>query len=367
MPDYGTLRDQAVTDLPGRRKAFAGQADDPFFLDLRVFDLLYGGDLTEVGQDTLAGYNVNTHRAAGAVQGRARSRATPSATRSSASGAPPSATKCGTAGGQAATGCRSRAWATRWSTRSWSRPGSRTRSTRSARTRTPTIPAVVERVTDPEVPKLIEAIYGIKAPATPRNDLVEIFLTGITTKANGPIKADLNSQLNNADVDAASSGPSEMLRLNTGRPAGRGPRTGSACSPATCRASRTAAGSPTTSSTSRCRRVEGAAQTGKLVDALAAGDKVDANDKPFGTTFPYVALPSNVVGQPTLTRQPGRLLSGPAGHPGSDQHSPADWSALFPRSAALSPSRYLSGALWHAPTSSGRRPGPGRRAGRSPS
>ena len=38
--------------------------------------------------------------------------------------------------------------------------------------------------------------------------------------------------------------------------------------------------------------LEGAAQTGKLVDALAAGDKVDANDNPFGGTFPYVALPN---------------------------------------------------------------------------
>ena len=37
--------------------------------------------------------------------------------------------------------------------------------------------------------------------------------------------------------------------------------------------------------------LEGAAQTGKLVDALAAGDKVDANDHPFGATFPYVAQP----------------------------------------------------------------------------
>jgi hypothetical protein len=38
--------------------------------------------------------------------------------------------------------------------------------------------------------------------------------------------------------------------------------------------------------------VEGAAVTGKLVDALAAGDKVDTNDNDFGTTFPYVALPN---------------------------------------------------------------------------
>jgi MYXO-CTERM domain-containing protein len=38
----------------------------------------------------------------------------------------------------------------------------------------------------------------------------------------------------------------------------------------------------------------GAAQTGKLVDALAAGDKVDANDQAFGAAFPYVALPNGV-------------------------------------------------------------------------
>ncbi len=39
--------------------------------------------------------------------------------------------------------------------------------------------------------------------------------------------------------------------------------------------------------------LEGAAQTGKLVDALATGDKVDQNDDPFGKAFPYLALPNN--------------------------------------------------------------------------
>lgn len=59
MPNYRALRDQAITAVPGG-KTFAGQADDPFFLDLRIFDLLYGKDLSEVGQDTVAGFNVNT-------------------------------------------------------------------------------------------------------------------------------------------------------------------------------------------------------------------------------------------------------------------------------------------------------------------
>ncbi|MEJ7743845.1 MAG: DUF4331 family protein [Nocardioidaceae bacterium] len=46
--------------------SFAGQADDPFFLDLRIFDLLYGGDLSETGDDTLCRQERPIHRPAGA-------------------------------------------------------------------------------------------------------------------------------------------------------------------------------------------------------------------------------------------------------------------------------------------------------------
>src|SRR4051794_3455091 len=60
MPNYRALRDAAITKVTGGGRTFAGQADDPFFLDLRVFDLLYGGNLSETGTDTLKGYNVNS-------------------------------------------------------------------------------------------------------------------------------------------------------------------------------------------------------------------------------------------------------------------------------------------------------------------
>ncbi|MBA2716606.1 MAG: DUF4331 domain-containing protein, partial [Propionibacteriales bacterium] len=53
MPDYSALRQEAITGVDGGGASFAGQADDPFFLDLRIFDLLYGGDLSETGDDTL--------------------------------------------------------------------------------------------------------------------------------------------------------------------------------------------------------------------------------------------------------------------------------------------------------------------------
>jgi hypothetical protein len=62
MPNYNSALFDAATEEFGSApsKTWAGQSDDAFFLDLRVFDLLYGANLTEVGDDTLAGFNVNT-------------------------------------------------------------------------------------------------------------------------------------------------------------------------------------------------------------------------------------------------------------------------------------------------------------------
>jgi hypothetical protein len=71
------------------------------------------------------------------------------------------------------------------------------------------LPAVL----DPELPKLINALYGVPVPPAPRIDLVTIFLTGLPG-LNQP-----------ADVQA-----SEMLRLNMGigasAPVGKGNRMG---------------------------------------------------------------------------------------------------------------------------------------------
>ncbi len=61
--------------------------------------------------------------------------------------------------------------------------------------------AALDRVTDPELPKLLTAVFGIAVPPAPRNDLVTIFLTGIPGLNQPP-----------------NVRPSEMLRLNTGIP-----------------------------------------------------------------------------------------------------------------------------------------------------
>src|SRR5262249_14190560 len=60
MPDFASLSAQATHSFSGGKGlSWAGQADDPFFLDLRVFDLLYGANFSEVGTDSLAGFNMN--------------------------------------------------------------------------------------------------------------------------------------------------------------------------------------------------------------------------------------------------------------------------------------------------------------------
>ncbi|MFN2477805.1 MAG: DUF4331 domain-containing protein, partial [Pseudonocardiaceae bacterium] len=153
--------------------------------------------------------------------------------------------------------------------------------------------AFLDRVTDPEVPKDVELLYGIKAPPTPRNDLVEIFATGVYQNSAGPIKADLNSQLLNKDVNPKAFVPAEEMRLNMGVPVTHDPnRLGVLGGDLQ--------GFPNGRRLTddvvdiEVQALEGAFNQGlppHIVEALAAGDKVDHNDRRFSDSFPYVALP----------------------------------------------------------------------------
>lgn len=290
MPNYGALRAQAVRGLPSGGKTFAGQADDPFFADLRVFDLLYGGNLSERGQDTLAGYNVNSV----ALQIPKRQLALRgNAARNPVIGIWSTTDRKGVQISD------SRARHDTW--RQVSRLGNPLvnevvvplKYKDAFNTLNPdqdrTVKPVVDKVYDPILPKLIQKVYGIPAPAAPRNDLAEIYLTGIC-KACGPIKADLNAHRLNKDANLRRIVPAEELRLNmavppTARPQRYGVLAGDL------------AGFPNGRRLTddvidiSLQAVEGAAQTGKLVPALADGDKVNANEVPFGGSFPYLALP----------------------------------------------------------------------------
>lgn len=312
MPDYGKLRDEAIVPVEGGGQSFAGQADDPFFVELRVFDLLYGANLTEIGQDTLAGYNVNTIAfqvpLSDVVLGHNPQRNPvigmwSSTSRRTLNLSPGKAT---------ATGDYVQV----------SRLGNplinevvlpvSLKDTFNAISPDVdhTIPAVVDKVLKPEVPQLVQKTYGIPAPATPRHDLVELFLTGIAKKAptlNGhpaPIQTDLNSQVLNADADPTRFVPAEELRLNTAIPPALLPN-------------RLGLLGGDQQGFPNGRRLaddivdievlylQGAATTG-LVNALVAGDLVPVNDKPFGTTFPYVALPHHQGIVDSTAQIPGR-------------------------------------------------------------
>ncbi|MFK7917391.1 MAG: DUF4331 domain-containing protein [Ilumatobacter sp.] len=320
-PDYQALVDEAVTSgTAGELKSFAGQADDSFFLDLRVFDLLYGANaVPEVGEDTLAGYNVNTI----ALQ------------------VPKS--ELALAGDDAANPVIG-VWSTTdriVQTEGGSTPMDdsddqyeRVQVSRLGNplvnevvlplalkdafnsippTADATIPEAVAAVRFPILPPLVELIYGQPVPGDvngtpldtsddePRSDLVEIFLQGVSQAnfglglagegptTNPALNADLNDLALNAGV--ASATPSEMLRLNMAVPVSADP------SPLGVLGG-DFQGFP------NGRRLaddvvdialavaEGAVfKSGADVSALAPFDSVDRNDRDFLDTFPYVALP----------------------------------------------------------------------------
>jgi hypothetical protein len=271
MPNYQRLRDEAIVDLRGRPgKSFVGQADDPFFLDLRVFDLLYGTNLKEVGADTLTRFNVNTL----ALQVPKNDLA-----------------QQNDAGRNPIIGV--------WTTAE--RPSMQVRANDGSQRLTggmvqvsrlgmPLVNEVVvpvasknlfnasspngdarflAKVQDPELPKLLQKIYNIAPPATPRADLVSVFLTGVDG-LNKP----------------ANVTPSEQLRLNMSMAPNPTPnRLGVLADDK--------AGFPngrrlTDDVVDIELRVVAGALTGARTDL---GDAVDANDMAFGPTFPYIPLP----------------------------------------------------------------------------
>jgi hypothetical protein len=290
IPDYGQLVKEATVPLSGMKgQTYAGQTEDPFFLDLRVFDLLYGGDLSERGKDTLKGINVSTL----ALQ------------------VPKSAiaTNASPIVGVWTTASRKSVVVT-GSDGSQMKDGGYVQVSRLGN---PLVNEVVipvgekdkfnaskphndgqfaSHVLEPELPKLIEAVYGIPAPATPRNDLVAVFLTGVPG-LNKPAKVT----------------PSEMLRLNTSiAPAAEPNRLGVIAGDT--------AGFP------NGRRladdvVDIAIQVmeGELTgNPNDLGDLVDVNDVEFGTSFPYVALPhSGSNGSPAATSREVELKASTTG------------------------------------------------------
>jgi hypothetical protein len=277
-PNYGGIGG-AVQSLANNTKVFAGQRDEGFYVDLGIFDLLGVGS----GQveDSTAGFNVSTLAIQLPKSALARGGTTPAgASDPNAiigvwSTASRFATRTLTAGAQTHSGALVQV----------SRLGNplvneavidlaRKDAFNGIE---PTSDAVaLDRVTDPEVPKLLKAIFNVDSPPAPRNDLVTIFLTGI---------AGLNQP--------ANVRPSEMLRLNMEIPPTLSPNRMGVLGG-------DLAGFP------NGRRVgddvldivlQAAAGATPLTPAYnrfpnnSLGDNIGGNDVPYLPYFPYLAIP----------------------------------------------------------------------------
>jgi hypothetical protein len=219
-PNYETnLGQPAVYDIPGGGKVFAGQRDEYFYIDLGVFDALNLRSIGVTGGiDTTKSYNVSSIAIELPIADLTRSRAIP---------ATPTAN-------DAVIGV----WATasRRTTTVIQNDGDRITAgawQQVSRLGNPlvnevvmplalkdafnslspqydgTIPQVVQAVTDPELARLMAAVFGITIPPPPRNDLVAIFATGIPVNAvTGP----------NYTTFLSDGVAHEFLRLNVAIP-----------------------------------------------------------------------------------------------------------------------------------------------------
>ena len=249
----------------GVGRVFAGQTDDPFFLDLRVFDLLYGGNLSEAGTDSLAGFNV--HSIAIQVPKNSLKAGSPIVGIWSTTSRPATTTRA--AGTETSTG--SFVQVSRLGMPLVNEViipvGQKDRWNGSA----PTADGLGFRgnYTDPEVPKLLQLVYGIPAPATPRNDFIQVFLTGVPglNQPPGVVAAEM-IRLNTDILPTASPARLGVLAADIqGFPNGR--RLTDDVVDITLQAAVGILGGVKTS----------------------LGDGVDRNDVAFRTTFPYLAFP----------------------------------------------------------------------------
>jgi hypothetical protein len=285
MPNYAALRNEATKSIEGGNgKTLAGQSDDPFFLDLRVFDLAYGANLSEVGDDTLSGFNVNTL----VLQ------------------VPNDDVEHGGDGSHIIG-----VWTTaeRKSTRVENSKGSiksKGRFVQVSRLGNPLVNEVVVPVSlkdyfngskpkndaqflgavqDPILPHVLNAVYGIPVPDSDantagiqRSDLIGVFLTGLAGLNQPP-----------------HVNPSEMLRLNLSTPL-----CGTGGAPA-CSTLGAVGGDVQGFPNGRRLTDDIIDEALQVVEGILLpnppsivgmlGDGVNANDKPFGNSFPYVALP----------------------------------------------------------------------------
>lgn len=294
-PDYENLAAQAVRIVGGNTLAFAGQRDDSFFVDagsafdllgLRPFNTAHKIPLpTEAGVDGLSGLNVHSIALQVPITSLTRDGKMPVAADDDRgiigvyADSYRRRTRVLTNGGRSDSGDWVRV----------SRLASplvnevvvpRGKKDQFNATSPPSDGAFLPLVQNPEPSRLLTALYNIDVPAPPRTDLADIFLFGIPglTQPRGVRPSEM-LRLNMA-IAPDVNGPNNQSRLGllggdkAGFPNGRRP----ADDVVDIELRAFAGGTPFTPAFN------------KAPNNLLA-DGVDANDKPFGLSFPYLASP----------------------------------------------------------------------------
>lgn len=281
MPDYATIAAQGVRALPNGINVFAGQRDEGFYVNLGVFDLLGVPPADTFTPDSTAGLNVHSIAIEIPIAMLTANRARP------ASASDPNAIigVWSTASRPSVTARNGAAEAHSGRYVQVSRLGQPLvnevviprRLKDAFNSIPPTQDAVaLPVVTDPELPKLLLALFGVRSPAAPREDLVTIFLKGIPNLNQPPnVTPSEMLRLNTAILPSANPNPFGVLGGDVaGFPNGR--RVGDDVTDIAIRAM--AGATPLTPSFN----------TG--INAVL-GDGVAGNDVPYLTSFPYLAHP----------------------------------------------------------------------------
>jgi hypothetical protein len=282
-PNYEALAAAAVKPLAFGGQVFAGQRDDPFFVDLNVFDLLAVPPVDTDNSDSLAGFNVHTIAIEVPISALTKNK-----TRPSSSGDPAAVIGVWATASRLSVTVRGDGKDNEKNDGHYvqiSRLGNPlvnevviprgTKDTFNSLEPTQDA-AALPFVLDPEVPKLLSALFGIVSPPAPRADLVTIFLKGIPGLNQPPnVKASEMLRLNVAIPPAGVPNPLGVLGGDVaGFPNGR--RLGDDVVDIALRVM--AGASPLTP----------AFNTG--INAQL-GDGVAGNDVPFLLVFPYVGTP----------------------------------------------------------------------------
>ncbi|CAN5444027.1 DUF4331 domain-containing protein [soil metagenome] len=293
-PNYEALAERAIHDIAGGVRVFAGQRDEGFFIAVnKIFDTLNLDSIKDTGgKDGLAGRNVNSIAIEIPIKDLTRNGAVPT-----------DSTDANSVIGIWSTASRRTTNVLYDAQKRGSKNGEWVQISRLGN---PLVNEVViplklkdafnglspkddaiaaPFVLDPQLPKLLKAVFKIDIPTAPRNDLVAIFATGIKA-GSVPGAPTFNTFLSDGK-------PHEYMRLNVaippsanpnrlgllgGDPAGHpnGRRVFDDVTDIALRAM--AGGTPFTPNTNKAPN-------------NALGDGVSENDVPFLTKFPYLGTP----------------------------------------------------------------------------